>query len=189
MEAKGQIVKFYRLDAVNCAAYREKFIDLYLHAFTRGRHAQAIVPEMVERLLDDLLCDGLGILALDGDRLVGWVAAFPLNRETDFPREKYRDVVVAESLYISEVMVHEDYRGRGIATRMIGGLLREAERDYSYAVIRVWQENRPAMVLYRKLGFVPLGVISQIKMNAAGEEFEMEKVYLGKQMEIRNHHS
>ncbi|WP_298653761.1 N-acetyltransferase [uncultured Proteiniphilum sp.] len=182
MEGPTEVIRIYELDEFNYPKFRSKLIDLYLHAFTTGEYAQYIAPETVEVTLDGVLRDGSGCMAFVGDWLVGLLASLPLRRDPDFPVEECPGIPVGQTVYIAEVMVHADYRGRGIASRMMECLLRKVSEDYSYAVIRVWEKNRPAVELYKKLGFVPIAGISQKKLNADGEEFEMKKVYLGKKV-------
>jgi ribosomal protein S18 acetylase RimI-like enzyme len=61
-------------------------------------------------------------------------------------------------------------------------LLAEAS-GFSAAVIRVWEENRPAMHLYRKMGFRPIAAITQTKRYSPEEAFEMRKIYLHRSLE------
>ena len=44
-------------------------------------------------------------------------------------------------------------------------------------MIRVWEENRTACNLYKKLGFRPIAAITQTKRRPSGEPFEMRKLY------------
>lgn len=178
MEDVKEAVRICRLDTLNYSEFRSKLIELYLHAFTTGEYAQFIAPETVEVTLDNILQDGAGCMAFVGDRLVGLLAAFPLKRDPDFPADGCPDIPVGQAVYIAEVMVHADYRGRGIASQMLNNYLQKASENYSYAVIRVWEKNKPALELYKKLGFVPVAGISQRKLSTGGEEFEMKKVYL-----------
>lgn len=132
--------------------------------------------------MDKILGDGCVNIANVGDRIVGMLATFPLKKEPDFPEEECPGIPVEQALYIVEVMVHADYRGRGIASQMVERILQKASLDYSHAVIRVWEKNMPALELYRKLGFKPVAAISQRKSNLYGEEFEMKKIYLCKSL-------
>ena len=60
---------------------------------------------------------------------------------------------------INNVVVAEDYRGQGIATRMMDILFNEGEQmgiaDYT---LEVRVSNRPAIALYEKMGFVSEGI-------------------------------
>ena len=70
-----------------------------------------------------------------------------------------------------------------ISVQLIEQLLQQASDVYSYAVIRVWDENTPALSLYEKLGFKPIGAeIIQTKMRSEDETFEMKKLYLLKEV-------
>lgn len=178
MDSVKETVKIYDLDEYNYPKFRGQLIGLYLHAFTTGDYSQHIDRETVEVTLDDILQDGSGCMAFVGNRLVGLLAAFPLKRDPDFPADTCRDIPVGEAIYIAEVMVHADYRGRRIASKMLNTYLQEKSKNYSYAVIRVWEKNIPALELYKKLGFLPVTVISQRKLSANKEEFVMNKLYL-----------
>lgn len=81
---------------------------------------------------------------------------------TCFSRIEYRGRIVACGLAVLEqnmvwlfdITVHDDFRKRGFGTQLIYSLLRwgknhHADRGY----LQVMQENKPALVLYKKLGF------------------------------------
>ncbi|RNC64728.1 N-acetyltransferase [Proteiniphilum sp. X52] len=178
MEDVKETIRICGWNTLHYSEFRSKLTGLYLHAFTTGGYAQFIAPETVEVTLDNLFHDGTGCVAFVGDRLAGLLAAFPLKRDPDFPADGCPHVPVGQSVYIAEVMVHADYRGRGIASQMLKNYLQKASENYSHAVIRVWEKNKPALELYKKLGFVPVAGISQRKLSTGGKEFEMKKVYL-----------
>lgn len=178
MEGNREAISIRELDRSNYPEFRSELTALYLHAFTTGEYAQYIASETVEATLDGIMQDGSGRMAFAGERLVGLLAAFPLKREPDFPVDRCPDIPVEQAIYIAEVMVHADYRGRGIASQIVESYLHRKPEKYSHAVIRVWEENRPALNLYRKLGFAPVAGVSQRKLNVEGEEFVMRKIYL-----------
>lgn len=162
----------------NYPKYRGQIIELYLHAFTGGEYAQYIDPPVAGSTLDGLIRNGWGNMLFVGDRLAGVALAMPLLQDSGFPAADLPSIPVERSLYISEVMVHAAFRGRGIAAQLVNDLLVRAESDYTDAVIRVWDRNKPALSLYRKLGFYPVGSIWQTKLKSPGETFEMKKIYL-----------
>jgi ribosomal protein S18 acetylase RimI-like enzyme len=172
----------FKLDQFIYPKFRGKIIDLYLHAFTSGDLAQYIDPHIAGSTLDSLIRKGWGNMLFVGDRLVGVALAMSLLEDADFPAAELPAVPVERSLYISEVMVHADFRGRGIGTRLVNDLLLRAGDTFSNAVIRVWEQNEPALSLYRKLGFHPVAMIRQTKLRAPGHPFEMKKIYLLKRI-------
>lgn len=61
---------------------------------------------------------------------------------------------------ISNVVVHPDFRGRGVAYQMLTELLSRGERDFEIKefTLEVRYSNMGAIRLYEKLGFVSEGV-------------------------------
>src|SRR5690554_412771 len=162
MEGISGAARLIMLDRGNYSRFREKVTALYLHAYTTGEHAQYITAEEAVEELDATMEHGFGRLALDDERVAGAVLAMPLARHADFPDVGILDLDPLTTLYIAEVMVHERFRGRGIATVLMKDLLSTPD-DFIAAVIRIWEKNRPAVQLYRKMGFRPIAAITQTK--------------------------
>lgn len=55
---------------------------------------------------------------------------------------------------ISAVCVHPSYRGQGLAAELISTLARSIASRAETSFLHVFNSNRPAIALYRKLGFV-----------------------------------
>lgn len=178
-------IRIFRLDAFNYPKFRGKIVGLYLSAFTTGEYAQHIPRESAESVLDEMLRHGLGQMAFADDKLVGVLITLPLLRDEEFPRDVCPQIPVATSVYISEVMTDPDFRGKGVATQLINGFLQEAKEAYTHAVIRVWDENKPALSLYRKMGFTEIGTITQTKFRTENQPFEMNKIYLCNKLQIK----
>lgn len=61
--------------------------------------------------------------------------------------------------YISNVAVAPEYRRQGIADALIDELMRRAAAlDLAFVTLEARQSNSPAIALYKKHGFVPVGV-------------------------------
>ena len=83
------------------------------------------------------------IVALDGERVVGYIGSQSSADETD----------------VMNVAVHPDYRRRGIAESLIESLIRELKNRGSHALmLEVRDSNAPAIALYEKLGFQQVGL-------------------------------
>ena len=68
-------------------------------------------------------------------------------------------MTVLDEGYISNVAVAPEQRRRGIADALIRTLLdRAAMRELSFVTLEVREHNKPAIALYRKHGFVPVGL-------------------------------
>ena len=66
---------------------------------------------------------------------------------------------VCGECYIDQVAVHPDYRRNGIAQALVQYLIDEAiKQNGEFITLEVRESNAPAIALYRKLGFRPVGV-------------------------------
>lgn len=178
-KAKGtglESIRLVGLDRYGYPLYREKVVTLYKHVFTTGEAAQKLSLSDAKMLIDAVMRYGFGMMAFDGQRLAGVVLAMPLKKHEEFPEMETIELDPRSTLYIAEVMVHDDYRNRGMGTMLLEEIL-ERPAGFSSTLIRVWEENRPACNLYRKLGFRPIAAISQTKRRPDGEHFEMRKLY------------
>lgn len=182
MNKKAQSMRILKLDESDYPEFRDEIVGLYFEAFTTGEYAQYMQYDTAEKVFDELMRYGFGNMAFVENCLAGAVVAMPLTCDADFPIGKGLQVSVDKSVYIAEVMVNTDFRGRGIASRLIENLLETLPANYLHAVIRVWKENHPAVSLYKKMGFTPIATISQTKHRSIYETFEMEKIYLHKEI-------
>ena len=66
---------------------------------------------------------------------------------------------VLDEGYISNVAVSPACRRQGVADELIGELLHRArERGLRFVTLEVREHNEPAIALYRKHGFLPVGL-------------------------------
>lgn len=179
---KNNEMRLMGLDRFSYPLYRDKVVSLYKEVFTTGEYAQKITNHEAEQSLDATMRYGFGKMALEGQRVVALVIAMPLEKHSDFPPVETIDMDQKSVLYIAEVAVHPDFRNMGLGTTLLQEILNRPA-GYTAVLIRVWEENRPACMLYKKLGFRPIAAISQTKRRPWGEPFEMRKIYFLKQYE------
>ena len=179
-----QPITYFGLDDVNYHKYRNELIDLYTLSFTEGRYAQYISPEALESSLDNIMRIGFGFMAFHKDKLIGAVVCLTLRNDPDFPFDDHKDIDPEKTIYIADLMVDQDFRGRGVAQGLIEHLFRQSQsKPYTYSIIRVWDQNIPAVSLYKKLGFEEITTIFQTKLNKDSKEpFEMKKIYMYKEL-------
>ena len=85
----------------------------------------------------------LWLVALDGDRVAGYVGSQSVMGESD----------------MMNVAVHPDYRRRGIAERLCLALVEALKEKGNHCLtLEVRASNDPAKALYEKLGFIQVGL-------------------------------
>lgn len=179
-----QPITFFGLDHVNYPTYRNELIDLYTLSYTEGKHAQYISPETIEASLDNIMRIGFGFIAFHKDKLIGAVLCLSLKNDPDFPFDDHKVIDPEKTLYIADLMVDKEFRGMGVAQSLVEHLFTQSQsKPYVDAVIRVWDQNIPAVSLYKKIGFEKITTIFQTKLSKENKEpFEMKKIYMYKKM-------
>jgi len=129
-----ELVFAHTMDQGGAAAVRE------LRALSRLGPGLSMFPNANDLLLGI----SMGYVWIAGGRLVGNVSVYPAN----WPRS------LGSAWIIANVGVHPDYRGRGIAARLMRatmGFVRQ--RGGTAAVLQVDTDNAVAHRLYLRLGF------------------------------------
>lgn len=158
---------------------KEQFVDLYLDAFSKGEYAQSIIRNDAESDLSRLIETGIAYAAWLKNQIVGFAIAVNLSEDKLFPYQNQREIILEKTLYIAEVLVNENFRGLQIATELIKRL---ESNLFEASVIRVWDENLPAVKLYNKLGYQTIDFIHQSKVDLEGNSFNMKKLYMYKKL-------
>ncbi|QLG28113.1 GNAT family N-acetyltransferase [Halorarum halophilum] len=129
----------------------EALVEMY-DAFDPADRAQGIPPSNEERVrdwLDTILgSGGYNVVAWDGDAAAG-----------------HATLVADTDAYELAIFVLQAYQGAGIGTRLIEGLLGHGAANGAENVwLTVERWNRPAVALYKKVGFE----------TTSSESFELE---------------
>ena len=120
---------------------------------------KSIASELDNRL-------SLWLVAMDGDRVTGYVGSQSVLGETD----------------MMNIAVHPDFRRRGIAEELVMKLVEELKvRGNHSLMLEVRASNEPARNLYEKLGFQQVGLRKNYYRNPKEDacilrkEFEYEQ--------------
>lgn len=118
-------------------------LRVFGEAFEEMDTYQSAVPD--EKYLRDLLSKEhfIALVALDGDTVVGGLAAYELPKFEQARKE----------LYIYDLAVSAEHRRKGIATNLIRALQRVAEERGVYVIfVQADPGDTPAIRLYESLG-------------------------------------
>lgn len=89
---------------------------------------------------------GQVLVASDGNRLIGYAMFY---NEVNSPFEKTHRTSEVTDLYVKP-----SYRRRGVGEQLLQSCLdRVKSKGVTHVQLRVWNANRAAIALYRKLGF------------------------------------
>lgn len=162
----------------------EELIQLYNECFSKGLSEQYIDLKELKRYLNTFLDSGKIISIVDQNKLAGALLAIPIGFDADFPADLQTEFEGKNVWYIAEMMIEENLRGKGWGGKLLNEFLFDAKQfNISDVVIRVWNQNLPALSLYRKIGFADVAEIEQTKTKAdLSGTFTMRKIYLHKEI-------
>lgn len=97
-----------------------------------------------------------GFVALDGTRIVGLLAYERISSLDDhiFP-PVWQILGIVRSIGLLNLVVHRDYRRRGIGQKLIETLM---EKEKSLCLVNVRDSNLDAQLFYKSLGFLAYGI-------------------------------
>ena len=131
----------------------EPLVAMY-NEFDKESRAQGTPPISEPRIrewVEELLEDGLSVVARHDDDLVGHAVLLPYEDTSELA-----------------IFVHPEYQSAGIGTELMRGLLGYGQaNDIEHVWLMVSRDNRIAMRLYRSTGFETQG--------QGNKEFEMHR--------------
>ena len=177
-------MKLIVVDKSGYKQFREQVLELYLESFSTGKSAQTLDPVVTGQYLDALFVEGYGIFVMEEQELLGALLATPLHFDQLIPDKIRQNILVEDCVYIAEMMVTEKARGKGLGKQLLQEFIQTVDKNrFKHAFIRVWEENIPAISLYRKMGYEEYASIDQLKTKPdKSGTFVMHKVYLYKNL-------
>lgn len=160
-------------------------MELYHESFGKGFSAQHIDSLWLSGFMDFIFEKGEVWVAVENGYLLAVLLAHSLVYDKDFPASLMTDDAKNHCIYISDLMVASVARKKGIGELLTSTFLDAMKmKSYDQSVIRVWDQNLPALHLYEKLGFESFAQILQTKHKpeSLDETFEMKKIYLRKSL-------
>ncbi len=143
-EMKNQAMNVsYKLLSVSDIPLLKELLEVFGEAFEEPQTYQGAIPS--DAYLESLLgkSDFIALVALDGHRVIGGIAAYVLDK---FEQER-------KEIYIYDLAVSSRYRRQGIATELISTLKRIAREHGAYVIfVQADAGDIPAIRLYESLG-------------------------------------
>ncbi len=103
-----------------------------------------LTPWLFESLLYDVCFNPVSIyfVALVDETVVGFCGAH----------------VVKDEAHINNVAMLQQFRCKGMGQGLVEALMTQTKKTVKRFTLEVWQNNERAIKLYKKFGFVPVGV-------------------------------
>ena len=133
------------------SAHADAVLDIYRLGIATGHATFETEPPAWERF-DAGRLPGLRFVALDGDRVLGWVACSPVSERSVYAG------VVEHSVY-----VHPDARGRGAGRLLLDALIAATEAAGIWTIQSgIFPENTASLALHATAGFRTIGTREKV---------------------------
>lgn len=181
------MIRYEPVNAPTPSTRRDGFVNAYKEAFGGPPYFETYsTEEVVEDIWLPHVKDGIVVLALDDERVVGFGCAMPVLKSPldvrEFLASQQRDFSIDKTWYMSELGVVESHRRRGLGYALVKHrLLTISHRGDTTYVFRTAAEGSNSIHLYRKIGAVELNdrqdvsVSDQVQVNGSQSA---ERVYL-----------
>jgi ribosomal protein S18 acetylase RimI-like enzyme len=136
--------------AAIAAMFADSFVDTFGHLYPPDDLAEFLSGVTADAFAKEIADERLAFrLALDGDRLVGFVKLGPPQLPVDPP---------PDTIELYQLYVLPDWKGKGIAPELMEWALATAARlGAGHVQLSVYVENHRARRFYERYGFVPVG--------------------------------
>lgn len=158
--------------------YRYDLCRLFIDSSPANPSFQFVDEDTVLQFSSPVFEHGFGVFALRDKRLYGALLALPFLFDSTGMQAISSKYPIKNSFYIAGLMVHEMFRGQGIAQKLLLKFLDEINtNEYAYVFTRVWEENKASMQLYCEMGFLPVvNIVQKIaKPGSSGVQIYREK--------------
>jgi phosphinothricin acetyltransferase len=117
---------------------------------TKNASFELVAPEW--EYWDNKFLKDFRLVAVDGDKVLGWIALMPIS-----PRKVFEGVC-EESVYI-----HKDYFGKGISKQLMEAMIKLSEGNNIWMMqAGIFPENIASIKLHKKYGFREVGYREKI---------------------------
>jgi ribosomal protein S18 acetylase RimI-like enzyme len=170
--------------AEEAARHERAFVDAYRRIFAGEPYFEDFTEAEAQRVWRRLTsCRGhITLVAYDpargADELVGFAVAIPLVESVDVARLLTGLLPVRTTMYLVELGVDEEWRGRGLGRHLVKLRvhLTDAER-YSHVVLRVAEGRTATFELYRGMGFSDVGVSMAVSQRRTDGQVKSDNRY------------
>ena len=149
-------------------AWRAGFTGAYQTVFSGPPYFERYFPSEAEGIYRTLTRTPghITLLATRGvSEVVAFGVAIPLAAKRSVAVELTGLVPIPHTMYLAELGVLEDHRGRGLGRRLVQHRIEQMDHNnMSHVVLRVNTGDHPSARMYAELGFEDMGVYTQVSV-------------------------
>lgn len=160
--------------------HKAELLAIFFQSMSEDRQKQHVDEKKEEEYITHIFdVGGYGYFALENDILVGFITAYGLSHDSLLPDTIEQKFPVDKCLYLSEMAVRKNLRGKEIGTKLIKAFIESIDKkSWDYLFIRAWKTNERAIHFYKKFGFKEDEIIEQEKRRKyTKEKFIIQKQY------------
>lgn len=167
------MISYKAVDGSAPTHYREGLIDAYIQVFAGAPYHETYTSEEVlEKVWEPHAQDGIVIVALDDEQVVGFGCAVPILKAPDdvkgfVVQNQPEGYPLGRTWYMSELGVLGSHRKRGIAYQLVKQRMDEiVRREHDHYVFRTAAEGSNSLHLYTKIGAAEVAAVQDISLTA-----------------------
>ena len=175
------MIRFWPASDASFKLDRDGFVRAYQEAFSRAPYLKKYSrEEILQRVWYPNVRDGIVILALEDERVVGFGCALPLLKAPAdvqaFLRSAARtsrlSIDLGRTWYMSELGVLGTHRGRGLGSALIKHrLLTIHHRGGNHYIARTAAKEPNSIGLYRRIGAVGLNGLQDVSASKQAQVY------------------
>jgi len=153
----------------NEVLYREAIVSLYIDCFSTGVSEQYIDLAELTEYIGLVLDKGNAVLSFENELMTGAVLSLPLKYDSYLPEIISRDFIVNNCVYIAELMVTEQKRGKGTGEKLLSEFIKNVDRNFIPVFLYVF-----GIKIFRRSAFMRKWVLYLLLLSGRQKSMPME---------------
>ncbi len=130
-------MKIFNINLTNINSFINQLIDLEMKSFSTPWSKQAFYDSLNN---SNFLCFGA---LTESKQLMAYVSLYKISNQ----------------IFINNIAVFDEFKQQGVASALLKHLVENAKSDLAeFITLEVRESNLPAINLYKKMGFIKIGV-------------------------------
>lgn len=174
----------FQIDNINDMRFYQKgFIRIFKQAFAGAPYFENFQDKEVKTIMADLALSYGSYCAvlLKNNEVIGLVGGLPLSDENEIADLLHAKNAIEDpqrTFYLAELAVANDFRKKGLGTKLVKSLLKDIQKesDYDNIIVRTQSEGSNAINIFKNNGLKVVPNIIQSVETYVGKNGNRKKV-------------